>query len=63
MSPAIVFNDPENSSNGASARLTLDNSAQFTASAPVFHADDVGGVIRAGCGVAVIARPLSIRKT
>jgi hypothetical protein len=54
VSPAIVFNDPENSGNGASARLTLDNSAQFTASAPVFTPDDVGSVIRAGYGVAVI---------
>jgi hypothetical protein len=53
--PALVINDPENLGSGASATITMDNSATFTASAAVFSdPDDVGSVIRAGFGVAVI---------
>ncbi len=52
--PNIVFNDPENTGSGASATVTLDNSAKFTASAAVFALTDVGSVIRTGYGVAVI---------
>jgi hypothetical protein len=53
--PAIVFNDPENTGSGASATITMDNSATWL-SAPVgvFQLADVGSVIRAGYGVAVV---------
>ncbi len=52
--PNLVFNDPANGGSGASATVTLDNSAIFTASAAVFSLTDVGSVIRTGYGVAVI---------
>ncbi len=52
--PNLVFNDPTNGGSGASATVVLDNSATFTASAPVFALTDVGSVIRTGYGVAVI---------
>jgi photosystem II stability/assembly factor-like uncharacterized protein len=52
--PNLVINDPENTGSGASAMVTLDNSATFTASAGVFSAGNIGNVIRAGYGVAVI---------
>jgi hypothetical protein len=52
--PRLVFNDPTNAGSGASADVTLDNSATFTASDPVFSAGDIGSVIRAGYGSAII---------
>jgi hypothetical protein len=52
--PQLVFNDPENTGSGASATVALDNSMTFTADAPVFAVGDIGSVIRAGDGVAVI---------
>lgn len=54
--PALVFTDPAGSQggSGASARVTLDNSATFTASAGVFGAGVVGSVIRIGGGIATI---------
>jgi hypothetical protein len=52
--PQLVFNDPENTGSGASATVTLDNSASFIANAPAFVVGDVGSVIRVGYGVAVI---------
>ena len=54
ISPALVFNDPENTGSGASATITVDNSAMFIASTAVFSSGDVGSVIRAGYGYAVI---------
>ncbi len=54
--PMLVITDPAGSAggSGASARLTLDNSATFTASAPVFSGGNVGSVIRMGGGIATI---------
>jgi hypothetical protein len=52
--PNLVFNDPENTGSGASAKVTLDNSCMCTASDPIFVLDDVGSVIRLGYGVAPI---------
>lgn len=54
--PALVITDPAGSAGGAgaSARVTLDNSATFTASAAVFGAGVVGNVIRIGGGIATI---------
>lgn len=54
--PKLVISDPAGSAggSGASAQLTLDNSATFTASAPVFSAPNVGSVIRMGGGIAKI---------
>jgi hypothetical protein len=52
--PELVINDPSNAGSGASATITVDNSAMFTASAPVFSSTDVGSVIRCGYGVATI---------
>jgi hypothetical protein len=52
--PQLVFNDPENTGSGASATITIDNTAMFIASAPVFVVGDVGSVIRCGLGVATI---------
>ncbi len=54
LAPKLVITDPANSGRGASARIVLDNSATFTASAAVFSSDDVGSVIRMGGGVAEI---------
>lgn len=54
--PALVISDPENSGSGASATLTLNNAATFTASAAVFAANSVGRVIRMGGGVAVVTQ-------
>jgi hypothetical protein len=52
--PELVIYDPTNEGSGASAAITIDNSAKFTASAPVFSLTDVGSVIRCGYGVATI---------
>jgi hypothetical protein len=53
--PNLVLNDPENTGSGASATITMDNSALFATSVPIFVSpDDIGSVIRAGYGVAVI---------
>jgi hypothetical protein len=57
--PELVINDPTNSGSGASATITIDNSARFTASAPVFSLTDVGSVIRCGYGVATITSYVS----
>ena len=54
VSPALVVQDPENLGSGASASPVLNNSATFTASAPVFSAQSVGGVIRVGGGIAAV---------
>ena len=54
--PALVITDPAGSAggSGASATVTLINSATFFASAPVFSAGNIGSVIRMGGGIAVI---------
>lgn len=52
--PRLVINDPAGTGSGASAVLTLDNSATFTASASVFSVGNVGDVIRMGGGIATI---------
>lgn len=54
--PSIAFVDPSgsNGGTGASARVTLDNSADFRTSSAVFASGDVGSVIRAGGGIATI---------
>ncbi len=54
LNPQLVFTDPSNAGGGASASITLDNSANFSASAAVFSAPNVGSVIRMGGGIAVI---------
>lgn len=52
--PALVIVDPQNTGSGASAHITLDNSATFVASAAVFSLSSVGSVIRSGGGIARI---------
>jgi hypothetical protein len=59
--PALVITDPANTGSGASARLTLDNSANFTTSAAVFAFADVGSVIRMGGGIATIVSYIDSR--
>ena len=54
VAPALVINDPENLGSGASATITVDNSAQVYVDAAIFSSADVGSVIRAGYGVAPI---------
>lgn len=56
VSPQLVFTDPAGSAGGAgaSATITLDNSATFTASAAVFSNANVGSVVRVGGGIAAI---------
>ncbi len=56
ISPKLVISDPADSDggSGASATLTLDNTATFSASAAVFASGDVGSVIRMGGGIATI---------
>jgi hypothetical protein len=54
LNPMLVFNDPSNTGSGASATITLDNSATFSADAAVFAIGNIGSVIRAGGGIAVI---------
>lgn len=54
--PALVITDPAGSAggSGASATPTLNNSATFAASVPVFSNGNVGSVIRMGGGIAKI---------
>ena len=52
--PSLVIEDPTNAGSGASARLTLDNSATFTASMAIFSPANIGDVIRMGGGIATI---------
>ena len=54
--PTIVFIDPAGSAggSGASATCVLDNSANFSASFPVFTSGNVGNIIRMGGGMAKI---------
>ncbi len=56
VSPRLVITDPAGSQggSGASAVLTLDNSATFTSDPGVFAASDIGSIIRMGGGVAEI---------
>jgi hypothetical protein len=54
LNPMLVFNDPANTGSVASATVTLDNSATFSADAAVFAVGNIGSVIRAGGGIAVI---------
>jgi hypothetical protein len=56
VNPQIAAIDPAGSAGGSgfSARVTLNNTMTFTASAPVFSAGNVGSVIRMGGGVATI---------
>lgn len=54
--PQLTISDPENGSSNdpASAHLTLDTSATFSASSAVFAPGDVGSIIRMGGGIARI---------
>lgn len=54
--PKLVIADPAGSAggSGASATLTLDNTATFTASASIFTMANEGDVIRMGGGIATI---------
>jgi hypothetical protein len=56
VNPQLVITDPAGSAggSGASATLTLNNNATFSASAPVFSAGNVGQVLRMGGGIATI---------
>jgi hypothetical protein len=56
LNPQLTFTDPAGSAGGGGAAATcvLNNSAAFTASAPVFSAGNVGSVIRMGGGKATI---------
>ena len=52
--PQLEFDDPAQTGAGASAEVTLDNSAIFQTSAAVFDSGMVGDIIRMGGGVATI---------
>src|SRR6185312_6578784 len=52
--PRLVISDPTGQGSGASATITLDNSATLTASAGVFSSGNVGSVVRMGGGIATI---------
>ena len=54
--PLLIINDPAGSAggSGASARLILNNATTLNASAPVFSNADIGSVVRAAGGIAVI---------
>lgn len=52
--PQLEFSDPAQTGQGASAEVTLDNSAIFQTSAAVFNSGMVGDVIRMGGGIATI---------
>lgn len=52
--PILTFVDPQGTGVNASARVTLNSQATFTASAGIFSVDNVGDVIRMGGGVATI---------
>lgn len=52
--PRLVFDDPTRAGSGASGDVVLDNTATFTSTAGVFGAGNVGDVIRAGSGIAVV---------
>lgn len=52
--PNLIITDPAGTGTGASATVTLDNSATFTASAPIFSGGMVGQTIRMGGGKAII---------
>jgi hypothetical protein len=56
INPQLVISDPAGSAggSGATATLTLNNNATFSASAPVFSAGNVGQVLRMGGGIATI---------
>jgi hypothetical protein len=54
VNPQLVFTDPANTGSGAGATITLLNSATATAGGNVFAAANVGNVIRAGGGIALI---------
>lgn len=56
VSPKLSITDPAGSDggSGASADITLNDTATFTASASVFVVGDVGRIIRMGGGVATI---------
>jgi hypothetical protein len=59
--PKLIIYDPAGSQggSGASADLTLDNSATFKTSAAAFTAESVGSVIRSGGGRAVVTQFVS----
>jgi len=52
--PVVSFNDPAQTGLGASAVITLDNTAVFNADSPVFNSGMVGQIIRMGGGVATV---------
>lgn len=54
INPSLVITDPANTGQGASARLTLDNSTIFDADDTVFTAGHGGNIILAAGGVAVV---------
>lgn len=54
VNPALVISDPANTGSGASAIPLLLNNAVFTTSVTIFGGGNVGNVIRAGGGIAVI---------
>lgn len=60
--PQLVITDPtrnHDSDTAASANITLNTTATFTASAAVFSALDLGSVIRMGGGIATITAYIS----
>ena len=61
INPVLEIADPAGSAggSGAGARLTLDTTATFTASAAVFSGANVGSVIRMGGGIATITSYVS----
>lgn len=52
--PKFVIYDPSGQGSGFVGNPGLDNDTTFTASAPVFHMNDVGSIIRMGQGYATI---------
>lgn len=59
ISPKLEIYDPANTGTGASATLTLDNTATFTASASIFTIANEGDIIRMGGGIATITNYVS----
>lgn len=57
--PRLDVHDPSGLGSGFSCRLTLDNTAMFTASAAVFTVANIGNVIRMGGGIARITQAIN----
>ncbi len=64
--PRFVIEDPSGQGQGFSANPELNNIANFTASAPIFHMTDIGKIIRMGGCYATVTgyvSPTQVRAT